>query len=218
MKGSTKKAEAKRAEILAAASACFRARGIRGASVNDICSALGISPGNLYYYFDSKEAIVSALVEMHREAAVAEVREIAAHEDALDRLFRMPPEDRVADRPKGLDSVCVWELLGEAARGEPYAVRTIQRHWKETGDEMRLVAEAAQRRGRIRADADLDVMMTIISLYFMTSQMACFADPAYRQERYFGAANVALASFVVGPPLGFEPAKTPAKKRTRVTA
>jgi TetR/AcrR family transcriptional repressor of uid operon len=202
MTGRTKKAEARRAEILEAASACFRVKGIRGASVNDICSALGISPGHLYYYFDSKETIVAALVEQHREAAVAEVREIAAHEDALDRLFRLPPEDRVADRPKGLDSVCIWELLGEAARGEPYAVRTMQRHWQETGDEIRLIVEAAQRQGRVRADADLDAVMTIISMFFMTSQMACFADPAYRQDRYLGAVNVSLAPFVAGPPLG----------------
>ncbi len=202
MTGRTKKAEARRAEILETASACFRMKGIRGASINDICTALGISPGHLYYYFDSKETIVAALVEQHREAALAELRDIAAHADALDRLFRVAPEDRIANRPKGLDSVCVWELFGEAARGEPYAVRTIQRHWKETGDEMRLIAEAAQRRGRIRADADLDAMMAIISMFFMTSQMACFADPAYRQARYFGAVNVALAQFIVGPPLG----------------
>ncbi|HWE45054.1 MAG TPA: TetR/AcrR family transcriptional regulator [Caulobacteraceae bacterium] len=218
MTGRTKKAEARRAEILATASACFRAKGIRGASVNDICSALGISPGHLYYYFDSKEAIVAALVEQHREAAVAHTRDIAVHDDALDRLFRVAPEDRVADRPRGLDPVCVWELLAEAARGEPYAVRTVQRHWKETGDEIRLIVEAAQRRGRVRADADLDAMMTIIALYFMTSQMACFADPAYRQERYLGAANVALAPFVVGPPLGFAPVTSAVKKRARAPA
>jgi AcrR family transcriptional regulator len=218
MSGRTKKAEARRAEILKAASECFRVKGIRGAGVGDICAALKISPGHLYYYFNSKEEIVAALVEQHREAAVAFTRDIAVHEDALDRLFRVAPEDRVADRPRGLDPVCVWELFAEAARGEPYAVRTVQRHWKETGDEIRLIVEAAQRKGRVRADVDLDAMMTIISMFFMTSQMACFADPAYRQERYLDGVNAALAPFLNGPPLGHAPAKAPTRKRTRATA
>lgn len=213
MTGKTKKAEAKRAEILEAASACFRAKGIRGAGVGDICAALGISPGHLYYYFNSKDEIVAALVEQHREAAVAYVRDIAAHDDAIDRLFRAPPEDRVADRPRGLDPVCIWELLADAARGEPYAVRTTQRHWADTGEEIRLIVEAAQKRGRVRADADLDAMLTIISMFFMTSQMAWFADPAYRQERYLGAVNAALKPFVAGPPLG-----SMTKKKSRTTA
>jgi TetR/AcrR family transcriptional repressor of uid operon len=212
MTGRTKKAEAKRAEILETASACFRVKGIRGASINDICGALGISPGHLYYYFDSKEAIIAALVELHREAAVAFTRDIAVHEDAFDRLFRVAPEHRVADRPRGLDPVCIWELLAEAARGEPYAVRTVQRHWAQTGAEIRAIVEAAQRQGRVRAGADLDAMMTIISMFFMTSQLACFSDPAYRQERYLGAANVALSQFLIGPPLGevFEAAQVEA--------
>jgi AcrR family transcriptional regulator len=214
--GRTKKAEARRAEILEAAATCFRAKGIRGAGVSDICAALAISPGNLYYYFDSKEEIVAALVDEHREAAVAFVREMARHDDALDRLFRVPPEDRA--QPKGLAGVCFWELLADAARGEPYAVRTAQRHWAETSEEIRAIVGAGQRKGRVRKDADLDAMMTIISMFFMTSQLACFSDPAYRQERYLGAVNLALAPFVVGPPLGFEPAKAGAKKKARVTA
>jgi AcrR family transcriptional regulator len=223
MAGSTKKAEARRAEILAAASACFRTKGIRGASINDICGALGISPGHLYYYFDSKEAVIVALVEQHREAAVAYVRDIAVHEDAFDRLFEVAPEDRVADRPKGLDSVCVWELLAEAARGEPYAVRVIQRHWSETGDEMRAIAEVAKRQGRLRADADLDLMMTIIAMFFMTSQMACFADPAYLPERYLDAVNASLAPFLNGPLRAATLAarkvvKSPARKKTPARA
>src|SRR4051812_17630808 len=47
----------RRAEILAAAQRCFVRSGFHGASMQDICAEAGMSPGNLYRYFPSKEAL-----------------------------------------------------------------------------------------------------------------------------------------------------------------
>ena len=47
----------RRAEILAAAQRCFVRSGFHGASMQEICAEAGMSPGNLYRYFPSKEAI-----------------------------------------------------------------------------------------------------------------------------------------------------------------
>jgi len=58
-----KKYEEKRTKILNAAMDCFCRNGFRGASISDICVAAGISPGVLYHYFDSKEAIIQAMTE-----------------------------------------------------------------------------------------------------------------------------------------------------------
>jgi TetR/AcrR family transcriptional regulator, repressor for uid operon len=213
----TSKAEAKRAEILAIAGEVFGEKGFRGAGVGEICAALKMSPGNLYYYFKSKEEIITALVDQHREAAVQWVREIARHDDAFDRMFQLAPQDRVNERPKGLDQVCVWELFAEAARGEAYATKVTHRHWAETGAELRLIVEAAQRRGRVRADADIDVFMTIMSMYFMTSQLAWFADPEYRQELYLASVGAALAPFLTEPLKLATPAKRKAAKSRAAT-
>ena len=49
---------AKRIEILRSAAAAFRRRGYHGASVEEIASALHMTKGNLYYYFQSKEEIL----------------------------------------------------------------------------------------------------------------------------------------------------------------
>jgi AcrR family transcriptional regulator len=48
----------RRAEILRSASAAFSRRGYHGASVGEIARALGMTKGNLYYYFESKEQIL----------------------------------------------------------------------------------------------------------------------------------------------------------------
>ena len=52
----------RRAEILAAAQRCFVRSGFHGASMQEICAEAGMSPGNLYRYFPSKEAVHRTLL------------------------------------------------------------------------------------------------------------------------------------------------------------
>src|SRR3712207_6803592 len=52
----------RRESILAAALAEFSAKGFRGATIKSIAEAAGISTGLLYWYFDSKEALLQAVL------------------------------------------------------------------------------------------------------------------------------------------------------------
>ena len=52
------RARQRRVEILRSAVAAFRRRGYHGASVEEIAGALGMTKGNLYYYFRDKEEIL----------------------------------------------------------------------------------------------------------------------------------------------------------------
>jgi TetR/AcrR family transcriptional repressor of uid operon len=61
--------EVQEARILEAATNCFVRAGFRGASMNDICSEAGMSPGALYRYFPSKESLIEAIVAGHRKAS-----------------------------------------------------------------------------------------------------------------------------------------------------
>lgn len=53
-----------RERILSASSALFNHRGVSAVSTNLICDEIGISPGNLYFHFRNKEAIVRELFAM----------------------------------------------------------------------------------------------------------------------------------------------------------
>ncbi|MFI6501259.1 TetR/AcrR family transcriptional regulator [Nonomuraea typhae] len=55
-------AEWRREQLLDAALAVFAAKGVDGASVKDIATAADVTPGLLYRYFDSKEALVETLL------------------------------------------------------------------------------------------------------------------------------------------------------------
>src|SRR5215468_881943 len=73
----------RRAEILAAAQRCFVRSGFHGASMQEICAEAGMSPGNLYRYFPSKEALVAGIAERDR----AEVAQQFAQVDLTHGLF-----------------------------------------------------------------------------------------------------------------------------------
>jgi TetR/AcrR family transcriptional regulator, repressor for uid operon len=57
--------------VLEAAKKCFVRSGFRGASMHDICREAEMSPGALYRYFPSKEAIIEAIAENNRREDMA---------------------------------------------------------------------------------------------------------------------------------------------------
>src|SRR5260221_7199504 len=75
----------RRLEILDAAQRCFVRSGFHGASMQEICAEAAMSPGNLYRYFPSKEALIAGIAERDR----AEVGQQFAHADLSQGLFAM---------------------------------------------------------------------------------------------------------------------------------
>ena len=69
--------EVRRALVLEAARSVFEEQGLEGASIREIAKRAGYTPGALYSYFESKEAIYGALLEaslVRLQAAVDEAR------------------------------------------------------------------------------------------------------------------------------------------------
>lgn len=64
---------ARRAEILEAARALFNAHGTAAVSTNRIATAAGVSPGNFYYWFPDKPAVIRALFEDWSRASMLPV-------------------------------------------------------------------------------------------------------------------------------------------------
>ncbi len=60
------------AEILDSVKSVFAAKGFEGASMQDLARAAGMSAGNFYRYFPSKDAIIEAIVERELERVADE--------------------------------------------------------------------------------------------------------------------------------------------------
>lgn len=70
--------------ILDAAKSCFVRSGFQGASMQQICAEAGMSPGALYRYFPSKEAIVEAICEADRREDAEIFAVILTNPDVVD--------------------------------------------------------------------------------------------------------------------------------------
>ncbi len=78
----------RRIEILKSAAAAFRRRGYHGASVDEIASALDMTKGNLYYYFQNKEEILFACHDYSLDELLALMDQVRAESSAPDDKLR----------------------------------------------------------------------------------------------------------------------------------
>ena len=77
---------ARREHILDAALTCFARGGFHATTMQAICREAGVSPGALYVYFDSKEALIAGLCERDRAEFAERFAHLAAAPDFLEAL------------------------------------------------------------------------------------------------------------------------------------
>lgn len=88
--------QARRREVMAAATAVFSERGYRATSMSDIAAKLGMGKASLYHYVSSKEEVLIELYEdVLRENVIAARRIAGAESTARDALAELIA-DRVA--------------------------------------------------------------------------------------------------------------------------
>jgi AcrR family transcriptional regulator len=88
MKETTRANTSRRAEILRSAVAAFRRRGYHGASVDEIARTLGMTKGNLYYYFENKEEILFFCHDWSLDILLDRLREVQKEGGPPDRKLR----------------------------------------------------------------------------------------------------------------------------------
>jgi AcrR family transcriptional regulator len=132
--------EARRQQILDAACDCVRQAGFHGASMAEIAKAAGLSVGQIYRYFENKEAIIAAIVAQD----LAEMREKFAEMesrpgDLVEAMTEHLPEavDKCFDLGR---AALTLEVLAEASRNPKVAA----------------ILQAADAQERVYAQAMLD--------------------------------------------------------------
>lgn len=86
---STDKHSAKRSRIVETATELFSSRGYAATRMQDIAGALDMQAGSLYYYFDSKESLLGAIVSERVGVAVDMLERIVSEEsDPVTRIRR----------------------------------------------------------------------------------------------------------------------------------
>ena len=77
---------ARREHILDAAEQCFAREGFHATTMQDICKEAAVSPGALYVYFTSKEALIEGICERDRAEFQARFSDLTAADDFFEAL------------------------------------------------------------------------------------------------------------------------------------
>ena len=141
----------RRAEILDAAERCFARAGFHRASMQDICTEAGMSPGNLYRYFPSKEALIAGICERNRADAVDSFNQVEDAPDFFDALAGLA-RYHLVDRTDDEVSICA-EIMAESRR-HPDIRQLYQTIENDIRERMAVMLQRAAERGEIRADLD----------------------------------------------------------------
>lgn len=158
-----KKSEQTRERLLDAAATVFRDKGYAGARLSDIAERAGMHVPGVYYYFDSKEALVEEVLR----AGVARAF------DFVEQRVAVVPEGRpVLDRLRAAieGHVLVVLEIGDYTSANirifgqlPDDIR--KRHLAQQrayGDLWRRLLEDARAAGELRPDLDLSVLRMLI--------------------------------------------------------
>ena len=70
-----KKSDATRQRVLDSATELFRKGGYQATSMRDIAAAVGMKSGSLYYYHESKEALLAAILSNKIEGHLSTIRQ-----------------------------------------------------------------------------------------------------------------------------------------------
>ncbi|GAB4069102.1 TetR/AcrR family transcriptional regulator [Ancylobacter sonchi] len=149
-----------RRRVLDAAAACFTRSGFHATSMQEICAEAGMSPGGLYRYFPSKDAIILAIVEEERSARMQMLDMMHAAPSFAAGLTAMGQALFSGEMPM----VCADlgpEIAAEAARN-PKLKAKFDEADEEMGNAIRDALIAGQQRGEIDPDIDPDIAMTLI--------------------------------------------------------
>ena len=110
------KAELRRVQILDAAHECFSREGFHAASMASIATQADLSVGQIYRYFENKEAVIEALCVSKLEDWADRLAEVRARsDDPVDELMALA-RYHVDKLDHGQDVSMVLEFLAEAAR------------------------------------------------------------------------------------------------------
>ncbi len=105
---------ARREHILDAAEICFARSGFHRSTMQDICKEAAISPGALYVYFASKEALIAGIAERDRTKLAGELKELSQAPDLLAALAQLG-EHYAVEEPQHKRVLCI-EIGAEATR------------------------------------------------------------------------------------------------------
>ncbi|NVD41744.1 TetR/AcrR family transcriptional regulator [Ensifer sp. HO-A22] len=189
---------ARRQVIVDAAIACFARKGFHGTSTAEICAEAGMSPGNLFHYFPTKHAIITAIVEEERQETAEFFRELHESPDLFAALLGF------MDVVLGLAADPVYsslalEIAAEAMRDE-HIGELVAANDAELRAALSALIKAASGRGQIDAAIDPEAGARWIAAIIDGIFGRIAVDPGFKPDQERPMMHLLLTRFLCPKP------------------
>lgn len=190
----TSVAEARHQQILQAAAVCFGRRGFHQATMQDICSEVGLSPGSVYRYFRSKEDLIAALVETDRAKHIARIEAVRDQEDIYSALQILA--DQTLDTLNDPELSQLHAEIGAEMLRNPTVKELVRNSNAAILDSLAETLRLAQQRGAIDTDleprATAELLVAVVDGLSMRKSLFPEGDAA----RHAAMVHTMLARFL----------------------
>jgi TetR/AcrR family transcriptional repressor of uid operon len=149
----------RRGEILVAAKRCFSRSGFHGTSMQEICAEAQMSPGSLYRYFPSKEAIIAGIAEQDRADVAEKFQAIIEAPDFFEALAFAARHYIVEETD---EEVCLQTEVKAESRRNPEIAKIYAGVEQEVKTGMLNVLRSGVARGVIPETVDLEIAATML--------------------------------------------------------
>lgn len=202
----------RREHILDAAELCFAKAGFHRTSMQAICREAKVSPGALYIYFDSKEALIAGIAERDRAEFQERFEGLADTPDLIEALRQLAVHYFV-NEPAHKRLMCI-EIGLEATRnprvGEIF--RSVDIHVRES---FAALFQRLADQGRIRPALEIPALVQV----FVTIGDGLFwrraTDPAFDSETAIPPVLAVLQGLINPVPAADTPERQLTKETTR---
>lgn len=169
-------AEEKKNRIIASAVEEFARVRFSLASINKIVKAANISRGSFYQYFKDKEDVYKYILELITKEKLRVLTE-NKHESEIPGIFT-PILDTMPAIFKWVQENPLYNKIGFfLATEEPELIGKVLQETESGASWFISYLQDAQNRGRIRKDADINAVVTLLKAYSHTLLLSYYSNP-----------------------------------------
>ena len=198
-----------RREILDSALDLFAEHGFRGTSMRALAGAVGVRESAIYHHFESKEALLAAVLEDHVEAGTSALESDLGGgllDQPLDQILSALAQRFVVllQSPRHRKFLRIAITAGVALDGEDGGV--LKRSMDEPRRALSRMLAHLKKAGKVRPDVELDVFhLHMVAPLFLASNIA-FSDegkgPFSLSLGKFVKQHIAFMVQALAPPRG----------------
>jgi AcrR family transcriptional regulator len=190
------RAQHRRAQVLDAAAVCFARSGFHGASMAEISKQAGMSAGHIYNYFDGKDAIIMAFVDLRMAHVNDRLGNMAKQPDPLAFMC----DDIANIVEENMDQAFLGmslEIFAEASRN-PTIACALRAADADARSQLRILIQAGREQRGLAADPlTVDGRMEALICLFSGLSLRAVHHPDLDRPGMVAAFRVAMQALLL---------------------